>query len=208
MYTISKLAKRFQLSRSTLLYYDAIGLLEPTTRTPRGYRLYSEADAERLEQICIYRQAGLPIAELKSLLTAEHAEARAPLLRRLDALNQEIRHLRQQQRLIMALLHGRLDLDRVEGMDKEEWVSLLRASGLGEQDMRRWHAEFEHRFPEKHRQFLEYLWIPEEERERIRRLARGEWRRLLLQGAPRSEEAEVGVHQVERAARRARRRRS
>ena len=52
MYTIGKLAKKFDLSRSTLLYYDSIGLLKPSSRTESEYRQYSEDDAARLEQIC------------------------------------------------------------------------------------------------------------------------------------------------------------
>ena len=39
MQTISQAAKKFKLSRSTLLYYDRIGLLRPTERTAAGYRI-------------------------------------------------------------------------------------------------------------------------------------------------------------------------
>jgi DNA-binding transcriptional MerR regulator len=43
-YSISKLARAFGLSRSTLLYYDRIGLLAASGRTGSGYRCYSEKD--------------------------------------------------------------------------------------------------------------------------------------------------------------------
>ena len=49
MYTVSKIAQRFGLSRSTLLYYDRIGLLSPSGRSPGDYRLYDQADCDRLE---------------------------------------------------------------------------------------------------------------------------------------------------------------
>jgi len=39
-YPDSQLAGRFGLSRSTLLYYDSIGLLSPSERTASNYRLY------------------------------------------------------------------------------------------------------------------------------------------------------------------------
>ena len=64
MITVGRLAKRFGLSRSTLLYYDSIGLLRPTGRSAKGYRLYSEDDAARLEKICLYRQTGLSLDEV------------------------------------------------------------------------------------------------------------------------------------------------
>ena len=42
--TVGRLARAFGLSRSTLLYYDSIGLLRPTGRSPANYRLYTRAD--------------------------------------------------------------------------------------------------------------------------------------------------------------------
>ena len=41
MLTIGKLARKFDLSRSTLLYYDRIGLLKPSGRTRANYRVYT-----------------------------------------------------------------------------------------------------------------------------------------------------------------------
>ncbi len=66
MYTIRKLAAEFGLSRSTLLYYDSIGLLKPSSRSESGYRQYSEGDNKQLRQICTYRQMGLQLKELNS----------------------------------------------------------------------------------------------------------------------------------------------
>ena len=51
MLTISQLARRFGLSRSTLLYYDSIGLLSPSARSDANYRLYSRNDIERMERV-------------------------------------------------------------------------------------------------------------------------------------------------------------
>lgn len=70
MITISQLAKRFRLSRSTLLYYDAQGVLSPCGRTAAGYRQYDENDAVRLEKICLYRGAGLPLRDIRQILDA------------------------------------------------------------------------------------------------------------------------------------------
>jgi hypothetical protein len=44
----------------------------------------------------------------------------------------------------------------------------MKASGLTEADMHRWHAEFEKAAPEEHREFLEFLHIPAEEIQTIR----------------------------------------
>ena len=51
---------------------------------------------------------------------------------------------------------------------KEKWVSIMKASGLSEADMHRWHAEFEKAAPEDHQEFLEFLHIPAAEIAAIR----------------------------------------
>jgi hypothetical protein len=51
---------------------------------------------------------------------------------------------------------------------KEKWVSIMKASGLTDDAMHRWHAEFEKAAPEEHREFLEFLHIPAAEVRSIR----------------------------------------
>ena len=70
MYTIGQLAKRFGLSRSTLLYYDAIGLLPASTRSASGYRLYTEQAVQRMTHIQTFRDAGLPLETIRTLLAS------------------------------------------------------------------------------------------------------------------------------------------
>jgi MerR family transcriptional regulator, thiopeptide resistance regulator len=163
MYTVGKLAKKFQLSRSTLLYYDSIGLFKPSSRSDGDYRLYSETDAKRLEQICMYRRAGLPLSDIRRVLDSAENSLASVLENRLEELNHDIQRLRQQQHLIIGLLKNEALFERLNVMSKETWVSLLSASGFTVDDMREWHREFERLAPEKHRKFLEFLCVPEDE---------------------------------------------
>lgn len=172
MSTISKLAARFGLSRSTLLYYDRIGLLKPSGRTSAGYRIYKEKDAARLERICAFRQTGLPLAEIRRVLDSPASELTAALERRLDQLNKHIQQLRNQQRVIVGLLRNKRSFARIGVMNKRRWVKLLEASGFQERDMERWHVEFERTAPAEHQEFLEFLCIPEDEIRTIRELSR------------------------------------
>lgn len=168
MYTIGKLAREFDLSRSTLLYYDRIGLLSSSLRTESDYRLYSQEDARRLEQIRTYRRAGLSLADIRRVLDAPGNTLTRVLEKRLDELNEDIRRLRDQQRLIVGLLRNEGLPARIGVMNKQTWVSLLRASGFDEEDMARWHEEFERLAPKKHEEFLRFLCIPDEEIRLIR----------------------------------------
>jgi MerR family transcriptional regulator, thiopeptide resistance regulator len=163
VYTIGILAKRFQLARSTLLYYDSIGLLKPSARTHSDYRVYSDEDAKRLEQICLYRRAGLPLTDIKRILDSPENTMVSVLEKRLDELSEDMERLRQQQHFIIGLLKNNELFERIGVMKKDTWVSLLAACGFSQEDMRRWHVEFERLSPEKHERFLRFLCIPDEE---------------------------------------------
>ena len=163
MYTVGQLGKRFQLSRSTLLYYDSIGLLSPSARNAANYRLYSEADVQRMERIRVYRDAGLALETIADLLQTEAAAAPAVLERHLQQVNREIARLRQQQRIIVKLLGDASKLRSSRAIDKAQWTALLVSTGLSDEDMWRWHVEFEKMSPEGHQDFLESLGIGEAE---------------------------------------------
>jgi MerR family transcriptional regulator, thiopeptide resistance regulator len=57
-------------------------------------------------------------------------------------------------------------------VDRDLWVEMLRAAGMDDRAMARWHAEFEERAPEAHREFLLSLGIPEGEALEIRNWSR------------------------------------
>lgn len=179
MLTISRLARRFGLSRSTLLYYDRVGLLRPSNRSASNYRLYSAADVDRMEQIDVYRKAGLPLADISRALAADRGSLASVLESRLRSLGTQIQALRRQQQVLIALLRTKAARRQARSLDKRGWVAILRATGLSEEDMQRWHVEFEQSAPEAHQDFLESLGIAAEEVADIRRWSR-------LGGAPRS----------------------
>lgn len=166
------LAKRCGLSRSTLLYYESIGLLEPARRNGNNYRRYSDRDLLRLQQICAYRNAGLKLQDIAAVLDRPDTEAGAVLTRRLLELDAEIATKRSHQRAILALLKDKDLIGRDRKMTKEKWTSIMQSAGLTEADMHRWHMEFERAAPDDHQQFLEFLHIPSEEIQTIRSWSR------------------------------------
>lgn len=173
MMTISTLAKESGLSRTTLLYYDRLGLLKPFKRSRSGYRLYSTAEALRLEQICLFRKMGIPLKEMTNLLDTSRENAPAEILqRRLRVLDQEIANLHTQQRCILKLLQQEPLTQGDTMIGKERWVEIMRAAGLKDQDMHNWHTQFEKMEPEAHQEFLESLGIQETEIENIRKWSR------------------------------------
>lgn len=171
-YTISRLAHRFRLSRSTLLYYDRLGLLRSSGRTPAGYRTYTEADAGRLERICAFRQAGLALKDIQAILSSHRQPPVALLERRLREIGGEILELRTKQNLLAGMLRSLASDRNFPRVDKAMWTGMLRAAGMDDRAMGRWHAEFEHRAPDAHREFLLSLGLGEKEVQQIREWSR------------------------------------
>lgn len=63
-----ELSKLTQVSVRTLHHYDKIGLLTPGLRLANGYRLYSEKDLLKLQQIIALKFFGFELSQIKTLL--------------------------------------------------------------------------------------------------------------------------------------------
>ena len=107
MLTVSQLARLCGLSRTTLLYYESIGLLAPAGRSESNYRRYTTEQLERLRGICAYRDAGLRLSDIRQLLDEPSNAASTVLQRRLLELDREIETLREHQNGHSAAVTGR-----------------------------------------------------------------------------------------------------
>ena len=166
--TISKLGRQFGLSRSTLLYYDRVGLLPPSGRTAVGYRYYTARDARKLDHICRFRRAGLTLEDIRSLMAAKGKPRQSVLEERLRALGDQILEMKSKQSLLLNMIKGLAMGAPPSKVDKDMWVDMLRAAGVDDHAMACWHAEFEKRAPEAHQAFLASLDLPAPEIQRIR----------------------------------------
>jgi MerR family transcriptional regulator, thiopeptide resistance regulator len=71
LFTVGEVARIAGVTVRTLHHYDAIGLLSPGGRSASGYRLYDEADLDRLHAVLAYRELGFGLDEIASLLAGE-----------------------------------------------------------------------------------------------------------------------------------------
>jgi DNA-binding transcriptional MerR regulator len=168
MFTIGQVAKRYGLSRSTLIYYDKAGVLKPNGRSVSNYRLYSDSDLLKMDRIVVLRSAGLSLAAIAKLVDQRGDRLNATLELRLKSINGEIQGLRNQQQVILKLLQNESAIKTSRVITKETWVSLLQAAGLDDEGMRNWHIEFEKTSPEAHQDFLESIGIEKDEIQLIR----------------------------------------
>jgi len=65
---IGELAERTGLSLRTIRHYDEVGLLPASARTGGGFRVYTEADFERLTHIKRMKPLGFSLEEIAELL--------------------------------------------------------------------------------------------------------------------------------------------
>ena len=88
MYHIKEAAQLSGVSVKTLHHYDKIGLLVPA-KSENGYRIYSQADLERLQVILYYKYLGFSLEKIAELLSQDEQALLPHLVRQLEYLKQE-----------------------------------------------------------------------------------------------------------------------
>lgn len=69
-YTVQKLARLAGVSTRALRYYDEIGILKPARINSSGYRIYGQAEVDRLQQILFYRELDVSLDAIKEIVTS------------------------------------------------------------------------------------------------------------------------------------------
>ncbi len=75
--SISQAARRAGVSVRTLRYYDEIGLLKPSEVSPSGYRYYDGPAMEALQQIVFYRELGVGLEQIRTILSSPEDRTQA-----------------------------------------------------------------------------------------------------------------------------------
>lgn len=88
-YSVGQVSAFAGVTVRTLHHYDKAGLLSPSDRSRAGYRLYSEADLVRLQQILFYRELGFPLDEIAAIF-------KDPQVNPLERLRARQRHLQEE----------------------------------------------------------------------------------------------------------------
>jgi MerR family transcriptional regulator, thiopeptide resistance regulator len=104
--TVGQVAALTGLTVRALHYYHAIGLVSPSYRSAAGYRLYTETDLQRLQQVLLFRELGIALDAVRDLIDAPAARRRDALLAQRAALEQRRRHADAVLRAVDATLHS------------------------------------------------------------------------------------------------------
>ena len=97
-YTIKKLSELSGVSRRTLRYYDEIGLLKPGEINSSGYRIYTQTEIDRLQQILFYRELGVNLKDIEKIINSEGFDE-------LKALQEHHKELQLQKKQLILLIN-------------------------------------------------------------------------------------------------------
>ncbi len=130
MMTIGQLSELAGVSIRTLQHYDRIGLLVPSARTEAGYRLYSEDDLVRLQQILLYRELEFPLKEIAAILGSEGFDRTRALEQQLALLRLKREQLDGLIRLAEQLMEGEdnMDFDAFDTSTYDEYARRAKQS--------------------------------------------------------------------------------
>lgn len=108
--TAGKVARAAGVGVETLRFYEREGILDPTSRTPSGYRVYDQAAIDRLQFIQRAQKLGFTLREIRELIAldsdpeAECGDLRERATRKLDMVEQKISELQLIKHGLSALL--------------------------------------------------------------------------------------------------------
>lgn len=79
-HTVKAVAELAGISVRTLHHYDETGLLKPAQVSASGYRLYAEADLERLQQVLFFKELGFGLSEIKEIIDSPGFDRKGALM--------------------------------------------------------------------------------------------------------------------------------
>src|SRR5437868_14158937 len=128
VFMISVAAELADMHPQTLRMYEARGLIEPK-RSPKGTRLYSQEDVERLRRIQeMTAELGMNLAGVERVFELEDQLAR--MTRRMQALEREADKLRA---------HMKSELERLRRESRAEIVKYTAGTLVPAKDLKRFH---------------------------------------------------------------------
>ncbi|WP_163999799.1 MerR family transcriptional regulator [Pyxidicoccus caerfyrddinensis] len=136
--TVSQVARLAKVSVRALHHYDEIGLLSPSERSEAGYRLYTQVDLQRLQQVLFFRELGFPLEEIRRILGDPSFDLRSALLMQRQLLSERSARLDA----LLGAVDSALDaLEKGKTMDQEKMFE-----AFGDFDPTKYEAEVKERW--------------------------------------------------------------
>jgi DNA-binding transcriptional MerR regulator len=138
-YLTKEFAELTKVTVRTLRYYDRIGILKPGFRKPNGYRVYTDEDLLRLQQIVTLKFMGFSLARIRDILGRKGFLVAESLRIQAGAVRDEIGRLQQASRALDRVLG---ELEAGSRIDAEKLIKIVEVIQMGEDVKKAWQEKF------------------------------------------------------------------
>ena len=104
-FSISEIARIFDIKRDTLLYYDKIGLFKAKERKDNNYRTYTAEQLPLLDTILNLRELGIPVKTIKEFTKKRSTDSFLSIANEtVESIDREMEKLKERQKLLQATI--------------------------------------------------------------------------------------------------------
>ncbi|HDK7159869.1 MerR family transcriptional regulator [Clostridium botulinum] len=141
-YKIKEVADMAGISVRMLYHYDKIGLLNPESVNAAGYRLYSDENLNRLQQILFFKELNFPLQEIKAILDSPNFDKKEALkVHRQLLLEKKIRL----EKIIQSVDKTISSMEGEFKMDKKETLNVFSMTEI-EEHQRKYSEEVKEKY--------------------------------------------------------------
>jgi DNA-binding transcriptional MerR regulator len=138
-YLIKEFADLTKVTARTLHYYDQIGLLKPSFQKANGYRVYTDSDLLKIQQIVTLKFMGFSLGQIRDLLNRKGYEVVKSLKIQAEAVKDEIERLKRASRAIGQVLET---LEGQGRINRKKLIQIMEVIQMGEDVKKTWHQKF------------------------------------------------------------------
>ena len=117
------------LTKANIRFYEEEGLVQPKRNEQNNYRIYTEVEIKRLQEVKKLRLLGISIPEIQKIY-AEELSLQKAMERRLKEIREEERLLQETRAICQKAIRANWNLNEIDRLEikesKEEWQERLR----------------------------------------------------------------------------------
>ena len=126
---IKEVEKITGLTKANIRFYEEEGLVQPKRHEQNNYRIYTEVEIKRLQEVKKLRLLGISIPEIQKIY-AEELSLQKAMERRLKEIREEERLLQETRAICQKAIRANWNLNEIDRLEikesKEEWQERLR----------------------------------------------------------------------------------
>lgn len=124
---IGEFARKSGITVKTLLHYDKIGLLQPSSKTKAGYRIYCDKDFVKLQQITTLKFIGLSLEEIRQLINEEGQNIENIIRIQTKSLEEKKEHI---ETVITALNKAEKQIQNNSFLDVQQLIEIIKITNM------------------------------------------------------------------------------